>query len=163
MAESFEFQFVNSTISSPVVPQDLAIRALIRKQAMKKASAARKRNGNYGKHNLRQYPVFIDQNHKEAAAVLWDGEKNLERTTQRLINTNDDTKQAKGKEKWLNKSERRHEADRERWLSDTLPMSISPKGYRLVSSQLDFDLLNLSTLATLHIGRAVRGALSQNP
>ncbi|KAI9648791.1 hypothetical protein NHQ30_003431 [Ciborinia camelliae] len=54
-----EFQFVNSTPLNPSMPQDLAVRALIRKQAMKKASAARRRDGNYGKHNLRQYPVFV--------------------------------------------------------------------------------------------------------
>lgn len=54
-----EFQFVNSTPEDPAVPQDKAVRVLIRKQAMKNASAARKRDGNYGKHNLRQLPLFI--------------------------------------------------------------------------------------------------------
>jgi hypothetical protein len=162
---TFEFQFVNSTISSPAVPQDLAIRALIRKQAMKKASIVRKQSGTYGKHNLRQYPVFLDQDDKEAAVELWNREKDLECSAQRSMSTKDGTKQTKGKEQRL-KSERRHEAERLRWLSrlDALPENaLSAQGYQLTSNLFDFDILDLSTLATLHIGRAVRGALSRNP
>jgi len=159
---TFEFQFVNSTISSPDVPQDLAIRALIRKQAMKKASIVRKQSGTYGKHNLRQYPVFLDQDDKEAVVELWNREKDLGSSAQRSMSTIDGTKQTKGKPK----SERRHEAERLRWLSrlDALPENaLSAQGYQLTSNLFDFDILDLSTLATLHIGRAVRGALSRNP
>lgn len=36
------FQFVNATVENPIV-QDVSVRAIIRKQAMKKASAARKK------------------------------------------------------------------------------------------------------------------------
>jgi Fungal specific transcription factor domain len=41
-----------------VVSQNLETQKRIRKHAMKKAAAARKQTGNYGKHNLRQYPVY---------------------------------------------------------------------------------------------------------
>ncbi|OQV04551.1 hypothetical protein CLAIMM_09411 [Cladophialophora immunda] len=52
-----EFEFVNSCTSK--VPQTKTLRTLIRKQAMKDVAAARRRRGNYGKHNLRQLPDFI--------------------------------------------------------------------------------------------------------
>lgn len=44
-----------------------------------------------------------------------------------------------------------------------LPGTLSAKGYELTSMKCDFDLLDLSTLATLHVGRAARAALSQDP
>jgi hypothetical protein len=90
---------------------------------------------------------------------------NIEYTKQQSTSTSDGIKQTKAKEQRQNKLERRHEAERERWLSrsNTLPKRIPARGYELTSSQFDFDILDLSTLATLHIGRAVRGALSRNP
>jgi hypothetical protein len=57
-----EFSFVNSTLEDPHIPQDVTTRVLIRKQAMKKAAASRRRRGNYGRHNLRQLPVWIEDN-----------------------------------------------------------------------------------------------------
>lgn len=51
-----KFAFVNSSDSA--VPKDPGIRLLIRKQAMKKAGAARRSRRNYGKNNLRQFPIY---------------------------------------------------------------------------------------------------------
>ncbi|KUJ15570.1 uncharacterized protein LY89DRAFT_735672 [Mollisia scopiformis] len=165
---TIEFQFVNSTITSPTVPQDAEVRALIRKQAMKKASLARKRDGNYGKHNLRQYPVFIyDQsNTGTEVAEVWDNGKELGIRARRK----DGGKNSKSnKDTRANpfKADKKY-AERQQWLrkvikGETIPQCLSPDGYELRSMQTDFDILDLSTLATLHIGRAVRGALSQNP
>jgi hypothetical protein len=149
-----EFQFVNSTIASPRVPQDLAVRALIRKQAMKKASAARRRDGNYGKHNLRQYPVFIldESNNTDAPTVnVNDSGHELDHPTQiaRLKNT-------------------RTAIQRQQWLAkfthiETVPASIPSRGYEWTSMKSDFDILDLSNMATLHVNRAARAALSKNP
>jgi hypothetical protein len=160
-----EFQFVNSTIDTPTVPQDLAIRALIRKQAMKKASAARRRDGNYGKHNLRQYPVFLfDQNNTidgELAAKVWDQGKDFQCDTERPARTNGhkDTRKNKKAEQNGDKT------NVERWLAKhtSVPASLPARGYELTSIKSEFDILNLSTLATAHINRAGRAALSQNP
>jgi len=50
------FSFIVST--GPTTTVDPEVRSMIRRQAMKNASAARKLRGNYGKSNLIQYPVF---------------------------------------------------------------------------------------------------------
>ena len=183
MAENqpkMEFQFVNSTINAPTVPRDLAIRALIRKQAMKKASAARRRDGNYGKHNLRQYPVFVvDQENNNGQTIVEVKEQSSSpdesssSTSEKSISPYDGGKHLKEEHKAVrsngNKADKNGNGiDRQRWLAtltltENLPGSLSAKGYELTSMKSDFDILGLSTLATLHIGRAARAALSQNP
>ena len=55
-------RFVNATVTNSGAPKDAAVRALIRKQAMRKAADTRCRGGNFGKHNLRQYPVTVAAN-----------------------------------------------------------------------------------------------------
>ncbi|TVY65515.1 Uncharacterized protein LSUE1_G006332 [Lachnellula suecica] len=177
MAENptnIEFQFVNSTINAPTVPRDLAIRALIRKQAMKKASAARRRDGNYGKHNLRQYPVFlIDTENKNGQTVTEIKEQALpvEYIREKAISHYNAGKYTKEKETPrpnVTKAEK-NTVERQRLLAklnlttEGVPGALSAKGYELTSMKSDFDILNLSTLATLHIGRAARAALSRNP
>ncbi|KAG0645217.1 Uncharacterized protein D0Z07_9032 [Hyphodiscus hymeniophilus] len=163
-----EFQFVNSTVDTPSVPQDLAIRALIRKQAMKKASAARKKDGNYGKHNLRQYPVFLfdDNNNLDggvAAKVSGQGKdfRCDDQKPGRIIGLNGQKELRRSKKidpdekiistaKWLARHTR-------------IPGSLPARGYELTSIKSEFDILDLSNLATAHINRAGRAALSQNP
>jgi hypothetical protein len=148
-----EFQFVNSTIETPRVPQDLAVRALIRKQAMKKASAARRRDGNYGKHNLRQYPVFLVDENKNAErqnADLCDSKPDLDRTQ---VPRPRNAKKVVERQQWLAKFT----------LANTLPPSLPGSDYELLSIRADFDILDLSTIATLHVNRAARAALSKNP
>lgn len=166
-----EFQFVNATINAPTVPQDLAVRALIRKQAMKKASAARKRDGNYGKHNLRQYPIFLLDQPSTVDSI------NTVRTT-----TSDTTKpvdthsfeRAKGEttiegplKANTSRSKAKNKENEERqwiaFITKSIPPSMSARGYELTSMKSDFDILDLSTLSTLHVNRAARRALSQNP
>lgn len=149
-----EFQFVNSTIETPRVPQDLAVRALIRKQAMKKASAARRRDGNYGKHNLRQYPVFLVDESKNATegqiVNLCDSKQDLDRAH---VPRPKNAKKVVERQQWLAKFT----------LANTLPPSLPGSDYELVSIKTDFDILDLSTIATLHVNRAARAALSKNP
>jgi hypothetical protein len=66
-------QFVNATVSNPKAPKDPAVRAVIRKQAMKMAVDTRPHGGSYGKHNLRQYPNFVQGSNtrSEAEEVLY--------------------------------------------------------------------------------------------
>lgn len=172
---TMEFQFVNSTLETPTVPRDLAVRALIRKQAMKKASAARRRDGNYGKHNLRQYPVFIiDSNNTFEQAVAEVKEQSSspdEYTFEKIplyVEGKPKEKRSNGHKADRNWNANGHVVDRQQWaarlaLSESPPASLSAKGYELTSMKSDFDILDLSTLATTHIGRAARAALSQNP
>jgi hypothetical protein len=176
MAENepkIEFQFVNSTINAPSVPRDLAIRALIRKQAMKKASAARRRDGNYGKHNLRQYPVFVvdqENNNGQTVTEIKEQVSPVQYISEKPVSRYDGGKYPKEKEKPVRStaSKADRNVDRQRWLAklaltDGLPGTLSAKGYELTSMKSDFDILDLSRLATLHVGRAARAALSQNP
>jgi hypothetical protein len=50
------FSFVS--YDGPKLSRNPGVRKLIRQRAMRDVAAARKQSGSYGKHNLRQYPVF---------------------------------------------------------------------------------------------------------
>jgi hypothetical protein len=158
------FQFVNSTITSPTVPQDLAVRALIRKQAMKKASAARKRDGNYGKHNLRQYPVFVydQENTVIEQTVEVKSERSNSSSPPRSAGSPPYNVQPVQSKKEKSAIERQRLLAKLS-LAEGLSNGMSAKGYELTSIKHDFDILDLSALATLHVGRFTRAALSQNP
>lgn len=164
------FQFVNSTIDAPAVPRDLAVRALIRKQAMKKAAATRKKNGSYGKHNLRQYPVFVEPTQSnptetqiiEGAIVTTTDPAHKQDTA--ISNTNPfrtPLKHTKGKKE--SRSANPQMCFAILALSQNLPATLSATGYELSSMKSDFDILDLSTLASMFAGRAARAALSQDP
>ena len=171
-ATETEFQFVNATLEDPTVPQHVAIRALIRKQAMKKASAARKRDGNYGKHNLRQYPLFlVDQQPTPAGQqgiIPGPGHKRPDlgadedqlTTGTRRTKTSQEEKREKRAQKISNVGQI--------WMQNYtvrqgLVSPVSPSDYELMSARCGFDLLELSTLATMHVGRATRHAISADP
>jgi hypothetical protein len=175
--QQVEFHFVNSSIHSPIVPQDKAVRTLIRKQAMKKASAARRRDGTYGKHNLRQLPVFIVN---QDSGKEWSQEKHIGTNNQYFVHVEEVNKhlnytsEVKGEDDRrisnltsASKSDSKSIAERQRLLRrfglTEIPRNLSAKGYESASIKSDFDILDLSTLATLHVGRAVRAALSQDP
>ncbi|KAF7856938.1 hypothetical protein EAF04_009698 [Stromatinia cepivora] len=219
-----EYQFVNSTPLNPTMPQDLAVRALIRKQAMKKASAARRRDGNYGKHNLRQYPVFVldgkincgESGFKVIGNGLnggktvgnENGDANEERKGERVggggnytasthrqleyhssipmigsgasknlaVNARnklrapnciiEEKSQEKKRSNILAGCEKQHWHIKMKTLpsNPVIPPSIfSPTSYELMLSKFGFDILELSTLATLHVGRATRRALCKSP
>lgn len=170
--QQVEFHFVNSSIHSPIVPQDKAVRTLIRKQAMKKASAARRRDGTYGKHNLRQLPVFIvnPENDKGWCQEKQVGTHDPYFVQVEEVNTRPRITELKVKEDLRTASASKNEmkiAERQRLMRrlalTQIPPNLSAKGYELNSIKSDFDILNLSTLAALHVGRAVRAALSQDP
>ncbi|KAG9243613.1 hypothetical protein BJ878DRAFT_510021 [Calycina marina] len=153
-----EFQFVNSTVDTPKVPENLAIRALIRKQAMKKASAARRRDGNYGKHNLRQYPIFLfDQENameQPSGSQNWNVDKEPLRADLRTVSEpRDAPRPYRGQPVAISEVAR----------VETIPRKLSARGYELTSMKSDFDVNDLSTLSSLHVNRAARAALSQNP
>lgn len=136
---------------------------------MKKASAARKRDGNYGKHNLRQYPVFLfDQTNSvdiQTAEQAWaQGEPVKESNPSvRVVSVASPVKPRVTRPKI-----KRKEEERQQWIarhahSESISPGLSAKGYEQTSMKTDFDILDLSTLATLHVGRMARRALSQNP
>ena len=117
------------------------------------------------RHNLRQYPVFLfDQNNTidgEVAAKVWDQGKDFQCDTQKPVRANGhkDSRKIKKAEQNGNRT------NVERWLAKytSIPASLPARGYELTSIKSEFDILDLSTLATTHINRAGRAALSQNP
>ncbi|KAL7945383.1 hypothetical protein V8C42DRAFT_55866 [Trichoderma barbatum] len=54
------FSFVN--YNGPNLATDAQVRRRIRQQAMKDTAMARRQRGDYGKHNMRQYPMFKGPN-----------------------------------------------------------------------------------------------------
>ncbi|KAK3370800.1 hypothetical protein B0T24DRAFT_300131 [Lasiosphaeria ovina] len=71
------FAFVS--YDGPRLPRDAKTRSLIRRRAMKDVAASRRQRGDYGKHNLRQFPVFVGEFVKAEPrddAALPDGSDN---------------------------------------------------------------------------------------
>ncbi|EHK25946.1 uncharacterized protein TRIVIDRAFT_218117 [Trichoderma virens Gv29-8] len=56
-ASAKSFSFVN--YDGPNLATDAQVRRRIRQQAMKDTAIARRQRGDYGKHNMRQYPLFM--------------------------------------------------------------------------------------------------------
>ncbi|KAG9232686.1 hypothetical protein BJ875DRAFT_71660 [Amylocarpus encephaloides] len=168
-----EFQFVNSTIHDPTVPRDQAVRALIRKQAMKKAAAARRKDANYGKHNLRQFPVFVvgsNRGDEQPAVEILDTGAPIADVETAILKY-ECPKQPMRKDPVIREKSGVKPAQftkQQVWLaklamSTNLYASLPAKGYELTSMRSDFDILDLSSLASMFASRATRKALSQDP
>lgn len=171
---NMEFQFVNSTISCPTVPRDLAVRSMIRKQAMKQASAARKRTGNYGKHNLRQYPIFLYEQElvkvdpmsklKVCEVDVQDVDHQAATLTCNNITSNIKTKRVPSRIK-----SKGNPPTKDKFVGtlvvfpEAIPRGPSAQRFELTCAKANFDILLLSSLATLHVCRPVRQLLSQSP
>jgi len=145
-------QFVNATITNPSAPKDPAIRALIRKQAMKMAADTRRRGGNYGKHNLRQYPVFYQSNNDEAAAEEVIYQEEYDNRTSGMLEVRFETNVSKS-----------HNIQHGTPSSRGISPKPSAKGFELITMKHGFDIIDLSTLAAYHVGRATAEALSSDP
>jgi hypothetical protein len=169
-----DFQFVNSTVEDPSKPQDVKVRNMIRKQAMKKASAARKKDGNYGKHNLRQLPVFVNNTtdlpiEPKVIEILTPPKSSTSSSTSSSPSSEERDPLTPPKETRVQHKRSQHAmVERQRLmarlaLAESLSAGMSAKGYELTSMKNDFNILDLSTLATLHVGRFTRGALSNSP
>ena len=148
-------KFVNGTLTNPSAPKDPAVRALIRKQAMKKAADARRRGGNYGKHNLRQYPVFFQSNNDIGAAEGAIDKEEYDNRTGVVEGS-----QSKNDQPNMNKRN-----NVEHGISSAASISPKPsaKGFELVTMKNGFNIIDLSTLATYHVGRATAEAVSSDP
>lgn len=153
-------QFVNATVTNPSAPNDPAVRTLIRKQAMKQAAETRRRDGSYGKQNLRQYPVFYVNGDTESAPVRED-------ECFEEVNSHTIEQSVPPQISWPKSARRRNSSRKHLRNGLLLPASNSPspsaKGYELLTQKNGFDFMDLSTLATYHVGRATAEALSSDP
>jgi hypothetical protein len=155
-----DFQFVNATISNPRVPEDKAVRTLIRKQAMKQASAARRRQGNYGKHNLRQYPVLYRDVAPRPTEVITCSENAYRHVENGHCRRNE--RQNAGSEGARSGSSLQSLVNRS-LIKPRLPSGLSRQGYEAAATGYDFDVVDLSRLASLHLGRFAGKTLSADP
>lgn len=140
---SASFVFIDSS-SDAGVPTGQHTRQIIRRQAMSKVATARKRSGNWGQQNRRQYPVsrldFEEQAEAEVgreAAVSISGQADLSHD-----------------QKCLTKLAR---------LRATVPPSVSSSGYESMRINYGFDLLDVSALTTFHTGRITAQLLAREP
>jgi hypothetical protein len=127
-----EFLFVSG--HDPSVPENNAVRTLIRKQAMKKAAAARRQAGNYGKHNLLQYPPVFLENCKDPSPEIKNRRK---RETHKATTSS-------------------------RSVLD-ISLRPSQSGYELMRSVHGWDILNLSALTTFHVDRTTGPGFLAHP
>ena len=160
------FQFINSTDAS--VPKGNAVRTQIRKQAMSRAALARRQRGNYGKHNLRQYPVILSGTETPAEP----GSKPVPQSAQP-----EDTRTTLGEPDILDAAPVEPIAGHESFnfnahgsglgvqdmQRQVFPAGLSATGYESMRIRYGFDILDLSALTTFHVGRATAKALSLQP
>lgn len=150
-----QFLFITTTDAS--LPRDPNVRAAIRKQAMSKAATARRRRGEWGKVNLRQYPPASKpcQAQSDELMILEKASVNCCSTPNAASGLIDlSTQEAEIGKGGL-------DADRAQGLS--IPTKLSCTGYERMKIQYNFDLLDLSALTSFHAGRVTAQTLAEHP
>ena len=163
------FHFVDwSEISGP--NRDSATRVLIRKQAMSKAAAARRKRGDWGKRKTIGKVAVVSQ------LVQKSPKKKLRRTAPRsgmgpgLVtpphsvsgSSDSDTDLALAHEV-LEEGVTTVDRDQTRTYTNSMPSNMATTGYEKLRMQCNFDLLDLSAMTTFHVGRITAQALSNKP
>ena len=158
------FEFIN--VSNTGAPQDAKTRTIRRRQAMSNAAAARRQKGNYGKTNLRQYPIFVGQEDGPSraepdpapspSAILRESGSTSTALEQNVENIHFRGGHAAD-----------YAADDEFYSSllqtSTIPPNLASVGYECMRIQYDSDILDLSALTCFHTCRATSYALLRDP
>lgn len=135
------YEFIDLS-SDAGVPTTQDTRRLIRKQAMSRAAAARRRRGLWGQQNRRQYPVSFpavqEPTGAENEAAASSSEQAGSGSPQLAI-----TQMAKPRM--------------------VIPASVPSSGYESMRIDYGFDLLDMSALTTYHSGRLIAQLLSREP
>jgi hypothetical protein len=167
MAPPREFVFVDQS-SGDNVPRCPAVRRKIRQQAMFDAGQRRRKHGNYGQHNLRQYPVF-EQKSDEAPAASH---------TQPHDGPSQTAASQKGPQTRIRSSVRRkpgnhisppkpateeEEANGADALEVPALFNAAISAYEKLRAEYNFDLITLSALATSHFGRSSARSIQSDP
>lgn len=158
------FRFIVS--DGPRVPEDPALRTLIRKQAMKDVGIARRKRGGYGRVNLRQQPLESCRGNVAAKRSL-DGTSYDSSATSSSTSTppTEDTET----ESVIPENGQLVLAGQttDTWLSDLdclMPLNNNPAtGYDRMRMKYDFDIRDLSILTSFNIGKTTMMAMSSNP
>ena len=168
------FEFINSSGAS--IPNDPGTRIQIRRQAMSRAASARRQRGNYGKKNLRQFPVLVtdpEQPQEADGKTSTDPQKTAESiapsTATSVLSL---PERSRGNKREAPSSDvvaakRKSTSPPIKILSESSTAKLLPSlpttGYESMRSEFNFDVLDLSGLTTYHIGRPVVEELSRSP
>jgi hypothetical protein len=145
-------QWVHSTDGKLAKGDD---RKKIRRQAMSNAARARRQRGNYGKSNVGQLPEDVvdrlpnpvtENSHPGPPADTGRSADLPLRSMTPPANAIDLSKIVVPNYAW-----------------SSVPRPMPSVGYELMRMQVDFDVLDLSSLATFHIGQAAARALAAQP
>jgi hypothetical protein len=121
---------------------------------MKNAADTRRCGGNYGKHNLRQHPVFYQSNNDGGAAEEIIDLEEYNNRTGFVEGSQSQTDQPNMK---------RNNVEHGISSRGSIPPKPSANGFELVTMKNNFNIVDLSTLATYHMGHATAEALSSDP
>ena len=138
---SGSYVFIDSS-SDAAVPIGKESRKLIRKQAMEKVAAARRKTGTWGQHNRRQYPISQLDLEKQTEAGREAAASNSARP--------DLNHQQQGLIQFFK-------------AGTAVPPSLASSGYESMKIKYGFDLLDVSALTTFHTGRITAQLLSKEP
>ncbi|KAI4179545.1 MAG: hypothetical protein L6R41_007782 [Letrouitia leprolyta] len=145
-------------------PGNPSVRTKIRRQAMNNALEERKRQGKYGMRSRRQYPIVTTiVAHEETDPEIGKPPETI-----------DDKNPSRQKRPNPMQAMVKHEGDlklasnglvRATRYSSTgyVPTSPSSTGYEAMRIRYDFDVLDLSALTALHVGRATAEQLQDKP
>ena len=161
------FHFVDwSDVTGP--NQDPATRVLIRKQAMSKAAAARKKQGNWGKRNLGQSVVVVlpeSQKIRERVRSIDSksgADHRLPSPPSSISSSESETEYAPmGRES--EHEDTTPSLEQRLTCIHTVPPQMASTGYEMLRMQCNFDILDLSALTTFHVGRLTTDGLYKFP
>jgi len=159
------FQFVVS--NGPQLSKDPAVRTLIRKQAMKDVGMARRKKGNYGRINMRQYPVFEDTSFPIRSPVgrgsSNDSSSGASSRTQGTVHSltpcGDIDEHAEPGDTTLVSTQNTHNTRISRRILPMRKLSSHPD-YERVRARFGLDLTDLSFLTNFNAGTATTEDLS---
>ena len=163
------YHFVDwSDITGP--NKNPATRVVIRKQAMSKAAAERKKRGNWGKTNLGQDVIILPGVKKslvQASRPVPTSKRDIEPITPPGSVSSSDSTDFDTDILHAGKSLERNNtvANLEHGMTciNRIPPKMPCTGYEMLRMQSNFDILDLSALTTFHVGRVTAEILNKSP
>jgi len=142
------FEFIN--VSNATGPFNDETRHLIRRQAMSRPAAARRRQGNYGKRNLLQTIVFVETRERRSEQDDTSSETNKSVASDDISAEEHNFREVEAEYRFEN-------------TSNAICANLPSTGYERLRLQCGFDLLDLSAMTTFHVGRITAQCLSSEP
>ncbi|KAL8710273.1 MAG: hypothetical protein Q9220_005043 [cf. Caloplaca sp. 1 TL-2023] len=145
-------------------PKSPGIRTVIRKQAMSRAAAARRRRGTYGKQNLGQHLVLRPApNPPEQNAVTQHPEHDTEDHEGTVGDRSSPMEVSVDTLGTLQQSGALMFPIPANSSLGWIPACLSSTGYEAMRMRFDYDIIDASALTAVHIGRATAQPLQEKP